>query len=282
MWSTIVFPIILATVKVIVYMYFVAVVSSIENVFLADVEASFSLHSADKTNKTTLAPSSPPIPLNYMHIYNIIAFLWTQLFISDVIQMVIAGTFTTWYWTFKKTEVPPFPLAASLKTTLKYHLGTAALGSLTINICLIPRIFLSLCLIKESCFRYTVSYMEKFLRQFNRNAYIVCAMHGKSLRSSGSSAYEIILPNLWHYFGLNAMAGIFFGVSKILIVIGSAIIAIACFDVTCLSSVDFLFVILITWLPRAFLVASSFFSVYSMAVDTLTLCCCEYDSAIFI
>lgn len=172
MWSTILFPIIPAAVKIIGFMYFLDVAAKITSAMQSDIEATLPPESTDDIK----APPYRPIPLTYLHIYNAIAFVWTQFFISDVIQMTMAGTFTTWYWTFKKAEVPPFQSGSALKTTLKYHLGTVALGSLTINICLIPRVFLSLCLIKESCFRYTVSYIERFLRQFNHNAYILCAI----------------------------------------------------------------------------------------------------------
>lgn len=263
-----IFPIIAIVLKMAVVIYSSVLGASLVEEILSHRSNQFNFHSANQI--VHLATAHSEAHWTYaMLIFSFIAFVWTQLIISGVIQMAVAGTVSTWYWTANKTEMPTFPLATSLKTTLKYHLGTIALGSLTINLCQIPRVFLSICMNEESCFRYTVSYLEKFLRQFNRNAYIVCAMHGKPLRSSGTKAYKIILPNFLHYFGLNLMAGTLFVTSKLLLVIGTVVVgylSVGNPNVAMYSLVIY----------GAYFTASSFFSVYSMAVDTLTLCFCEY------
>lgn len=245
LWSTIIFPIIPAILKYAVLIYYILVGVNLKN-----------------ENKLNNAQNRDV--LIYLKIYNFIAFLWTQFFISGVIQMTVAGTFTTWYWTFKKTEMPPLPLRAAFKTAIRYHLGTIALGSLTINIFLVPRLILSICSSKISCFRHCVSYLEKFLRQFDRIAYVMCARHGKPLCPSGSSAYELILPNFVHYFSLNLMADIFFGMSKLLLIIGTAVVVYFSFEEPDIH---------VYWfgIAAAYFIISSFFSVYSMAADALTL-----------
>lgn len=247
MWSTIIFATLPAIIKFLVFLYYFVVGDCVTS------------------SSTALPKPNTHNHFTFMQIYNFLALLWTQFFISGIIQMVVASTFTTWYWTFKKSELPPVPLRAAIKATFKYHLGTIALGSLTINIFLIPRVILSILTSKVVYCRWTVSYLEKFLRQFNRNAYIICAMQGKSLCSSGSKAYELILPNFVHYFSLNLMAGIFFVISKFVLIFGAA--AIICLTFDDLRAGGYTFGII-----AAYLIANSFFSVYSMAVDTMTLC----------
>merc|ERR1711862_467112 len=68
----------------------------------------------------------------YMQIYNLFGLLWMLFFFSAMGEMVLAGAFASWYWTFNKNDTPSLPLLSSIGRVLRYHLGTLAFGSLII------------------------------------------------------------------------------------------------------------------------------------------------------
>ena len=44
--------------------------------------------------------------VDYLHAFNIFGIFWWLFFVSALGQMILAGTFATWYWTFNKSDVP--------------------------------------------------------------------------------------------------------------------------------------------------------------------------------
>lgn len=138
-----------------------------------------------------------------------------MFFISAFGEMVLAATFATWYWTFHKSDVPFFTLTVGLGRTVRYHLGTLAFGSLIIAICRMIRVGLEyldhklkkydnafvraiLCCMK--CFFWC---LEKFLKFINKNAYIMCAIHGKNFCGSAKDAFNLLMRNLLRVFALD-------------------------------------------------------------------------------
>jgi len=57
--------------------------------------------------------------VDYLHAFNIFAIFWGLFFVSALGQMVLAGTFATWYWTFNKSDVPFFTVTASIGRTFR-------------------------------------------------------------------------------------------------------------------------------------------------------------------
>lgn len=150
-----------------------------------------------------------------MQIVNIVGFFWTVFFISAFGEMVLAMTFATWYWSFRKSNVPFFTLTLGLYRTVRYHLGTLAFGSLIITICRIIRLLLEyldqklkkydnvvtrsiLCCMK--CFFWC---LEKFLKFLNKNAYIMCAIHGKNFCGSAKDAFNLLMRNFLRVIALD-------------------------------------------------------------------------------
>ncbi|KOB67587.1 Choline transporter-like protein 4, partial [Operophtera brumata] len=125
-------------------------------------------------------------------IVNLLGFFWMMFFISGVSDMMLASTFSTWYWTFKKKDLPFFTLTSGIFRTIRFHLGTVAFGALIIAIVRVIRVILEyidhkikkfdnpftrciMCFCKCFCW-----CLENFLKFINKNAYIMCAVHGKS------------------------------------------------------------------------------------------------------
>lgn len=136
--------------------------------------------------------------------FNIIACVWDLFFISALSEITLAGTFCTWYWTYDKVNVPYYIVVISAARSTIYHAGTAAFGALLITICTILRIITNKhtsgqCGLCGLCLRCFFAWLTDLLERFNRNAYIMCALHGKGLCASAIDAYKLILRNLLRY-----------------------------------------------------------------------------------
>ncbi|XP_055696099.1 choline transporter-like 2 isoform X2 [Lutzomyia longipalpis] len=230
---------------------------------------------------------SPKI-VGYFHGVNVVGFFWLLFFVSAFNEMVLASAFSTWYWTFHKSDVPFFNVTISMGRTIRYHLGTLAFGSLIITICRIIRCILEyidhklkkfdnevtraiLCCCK--CFFWC---LEKFLKFLNRNAYIMCAIHGKNFCSSARDAFNLLMRNFLRVITLDKVTDFLFFMAKVLIAAGMGV-ATHYFLKSPHSTLDlnYTFVPVIIVAVGSYLIASIFFSVYSMAVDTLFLCFLE-------
>lgn len=190
-------------------------------------------------------------------------------------QMIVIGAFTTWYWTYNKSKVPFFTLASSAVRAFRYHIGTIALGSPIILICSgicsllgigIARSGCGLCM----CFRCCccLGRFKEFLRRFNRNAYIMCSMHGNEFCTSAVDAYHLIFRNWSAYNSTDFVLGLVFFVSQILLACATG--AFVYFHYSVHSIMPILCLIF-----GAFYVFQQFFAVCSIAVDTLLLCARE-------
>ncbi|XP_073818693.1 choline transporter-like 2 [Musca autumnalis] len=226
--------------------------------------------------------------VNWFIVFNVFGYLWLTFFIDGFSDMVLACTFATWYWTFKKKDVPFFTLTKSIFQTTFYHLGTLAFGSLILAICRLIRLILEyidrklkkydnaltraiLCCMK--CFFWL---LESFLRFLSKNAYIMCAIHGKNFCSSAKDAFNLTMRNFLRVVTLDKVTDFLFFMSKLLIT-GAAGVATYFFLLNNPSIVQLHYNAVPTAIVAilAFLITTVFFSVYSMAVDTLFLCFLE-------
>jgi choline transporter-like protein 2/4/5 len=58
-------------------------------------------------------------------LFNLFMFFWVQSFIVAMSQMILAGSFATWYWSKAHARCA---LLVSIKDTFVYHLGSVAFG----------------------------------------------------------------------------------------------------------------------------------------------------------
>lgn len=58
--------------------------------------------------------------LQYLHIYNVVAFLWCVNFVIALGQCTLAGAFASYYWAFEKpSDIPMFPLFGGFIRSLR-------------------------------------------------------------------------------------------------------------------------------------------------------------------
>lgn len=66
--------------------------------------------------------------------YMLFVLLWTAQFIVAVGQITLALAVSTWYFTRDKGAIGSGTLCRAMNVTTRYHLGTAAFGSLIIAV----------------------------------------------------------------------------------------------------------------------------------------------------
>ncbi|XP_039745477.1 choline transporter-like 2 [Pararge aegeria] len=240
----------------------------------------------------TIEDSEIQSGLVYLKLANLFGFYWTRAFVSGVTDMIFACTFSMWYWTLNKKDLPFFSLTSGIHKTFRYHLGTVAVGSLIISIVQIIKFIVNqlskktnigkfipkwtTCLCK--CF---FDYVEKALKFINKNAYIMCAIRGDNFFKSASHAFSLLMRNIVRVVVLDKVVDFVFLLSKLLMSIGVG------FAVYYLLEWDYLYehtkverlnynsVPALVLGIATYLVCTIFFDVYAMAIDTLFLCFLE-------
>ena len=232
---------------------------------------------------------------SWMQLVNVFGLLWGTFFCAALGELVLARVFAEWYWSQAHLARPAAcsVLAASLATAASYHLGTVAFGSLIIAAIRLVRILLEY--VAEKCRKYTndltkcllcccrccLYCLEKFMRFVNRNAYIICAVKGTNFCTSAKTAFNLITRNLVRVVVLDSVVDflLFLGKLIIAVVTGTASYLVFAGQVPDLQDrlprLNYFFTPVIFIVVGSYVIASSFFSVYSMAVDTLFLCFLE-------
>lgn len=196
--------------------------------------------------------------------------------------MILAATFATWYWTFRKANLPFFTLTIGIARTFRYHLGTVAFGSLIIAICRMIRVTLEF--IHQKLKKYDNSFtkailcclkcffwcLEKFLQFINKNTYIMCAIHGKNFCRSAKDSFNLLMRNVLRVVALDKVTDFLFFLAKVLVTMGMG--AVTYFYAEQNKELNYSLVPTIIVMIGTYLIATVFFGVYSMAVDTLFLC----------
>ena len=210
--------------------------------------------------------------------------------------MTLAGAFASWYSAFDKSkDVPMFPLAASFWRCLRYHLGTLAFGSLIIAIVQMIRIMLEYVDRKlknnenevtkfiMKCLKCFFWCLEKFLKFINRNAYIMCAVHGRHFCASAKKAFMLILENCVRAVVLDKVVDFLLFIGKIAVIGGMGVLSFyyysgkfnAWLPEGWTVTLHYYWAPVIIIILATYFVTCCFFSVYAMAVDTLFLCFLE-------
>ena len=205
----------------------------------------------------------------------------------------LAGVYARYYWDRKGLGVPCSSLCASLFRALIFHLGTIAFGSLIIAIVKLIRGILEYFeeKVKERtgtiarclycCCRCCLFCLEKFLKFLNRNAYIITAIYGTGFLTSARRAFKIIISNPLRLLVIDKVCVFLIFIGKLCITTGIGILAFFFFTHRIsqaekyVPELHYYFIPLLLIVIGTYVVATCFFSVYSMAVDTLFICALE-------
>jgi len=232
--------------------------------------------------------------ISWQQFVNLFGLYWGVFFCTAFGEMVLAGVFATWYWTEDKNHLPGCVLGTSMWNATVYHLGTVAFGSLIISIIRMIRTIveyiekktkrwnnndLAKCVI---CFcKCCLWCLEKFMRFINRNAYIMCAVKGTNFCKSAAAAFNLIMRNLVRVVVLDSVVDFLLFLGKLLITIVSGSVSYLVFAgyfpeiIGEIATLNYFYTPVACIVVGSYFIASSFFGVYGMAVDTLFLCFLE-------
>eukprot|EP00238_Polyblepharides_amylifera_P011393 CAMPEP_0196575494 /NCGR_PEP_ID=MMETSP1081-20130531/4961_1 /TAXON_ID=36882 /ORGANISM="Pyramimonas amylifera, Strain CCMP720" /LENGTH=668 /DNA_ID=CAMNT_0041893815 /DNA_START=86 /DNA_END=2092 /DNA_ORIENTATION=- len=234
--------------------------------------------------------------LRYMMMYHLFGYLWCMQFIEGFGLMVIAGAVATFYWTRGDTSKMPFsPVLSSARRTLRYHLGSIAVGSFIVAVIQFVRLVLEYVDRKTKelqegnpvlkffmyCIKCCMWYLEKVMKFINRNAYILVAVKGTSYCSSALRAVKLILSNALRLAAVNTVGDALTWLGKVVVALGAGMLMFLLSDADIYTDPESKWYLSSPLLPIllsmliAFFIASIFFQVYEMAVDTILLSFCE-------
>lgn len=203
-------------------------------------------------------------------------------------QCVLAGAFASWYWAWDKKDVPTLPLLNSVGRTLRYHTGSLAFGSLIIAIIQIIRAALEYLEYKLTghgrepgpvarfmlkCLKCCFWCLEKFMKFLNKNAYIEIAVYGKNFCTSAKNAFFLLMRNILRVAVLDKVTDFLLFIGKLTITIGAGIASFQFFKSE--NNLNYYQAPVIIIVIGAWFVATAFFGVYEMAINTVFLCFLE-------
>ncbi|XP_069121444.1 choline transporter-like protein 2 [Argopecten irradians] len=229
-----------------------------------------------------------------MQVFMLFMFLWLNNFVIAFGQMVLAGSFASYYWAFEKPkDIPHFPITGSIWRALRYHTGSLAFGSLILAIVQFIRIVLEYLdhKLKDSenrlakffvkCLKCCFWCLEKCVKFLNRNAYIIVAVYGKNFCSAAKDAFFLILRNVVRAVVLDKLTDYVLFLSKLVVTAGVGVGSYFWFQGKInffsgyVPTLNFYITPIVIVIIGTFLITCAFFSVYTMAVDTLFLCFLE-------
>lgn len=231
-----------------------------------------------------------------LQIYGVLGLFWTVNWVLALGQCVLAGAFASFYWAFHKPkDIPTFPLSSAFIRTLRYHTGSLAFGALILTLVQIARVILEYidhklrgsqnpvarCII--CCFKCCLWCLEKFIKFLNRNAYIMIAIYGKNFCVSAKNAFKLLMRNVVRVVVLDKVTDLLLFFGKLLVVGGVGVLSFFFFSGRIKGlgkdfenpNLNYYWLPIMTSIMGAYVIASGFFSVFGMCVDTLFLCFLE-------
>jgi len=211
-------------------------------------------------------------------------FFWSGQFILAMGEIVFAMAVAKWYFARDKSRIGNLTVISSVATSMWYHSGTAAFGSLIIAIIKMIRAFLAYLQRKADemnssiakailcCCQCCFLCLEKCMKFINKNAYIQTAIFGSGFCTSAKEAFFLILRNAARIAAISYVSGGVVFVGRIFITAlttGLSYFAIDHYIGDDLHSEisPLFFIALISWQ-----IAGMFMSVYDMGIATILQC----------
>ncbi|XP_051126345.1 choline transporter protein 1-like [Andrographis paniculata] len=230
-------------------------------------------------------------------VFHLFGAYWaTQFFIASS-STVIAGSVASYYWTRGQVspKIPFLPVFASMKRLARYSLGSVALGSLIVsfvesirfileglrrrlkNVDSMPQSWIEKAMYRTSqgCLKCIVC----IIKSVNRNAYIMIAITGKGFCRASEIATDLIMSNILRIGKVNVIGDAILFLGKLCVSLTSEIFAFLMLDTYKYKSSHNkisspLFPALVCWC-FGYIVATLFFGVVEMSVDTIILSFCQ-------
>ncbi|CAI8593106.1 unnamed protein product [Vicia faba] len=230
-------------------------------------------------------------------LFHLFGCYWVTQFLISCSSTVIAGSVASYYWGRGETspEIPFISVFSSMKRLIRYSLGSLALGSLTVSFVESIRFLLESIRRKlkvsghepDNWFgkaayqssRFFLMCIEWTIKSFNRNAYIMIAITGKSFFSASSIATNLIKNNILRIGRVNVIGDVILFLGKLCVSLWSAACAFLMLDAHKYKSAHNkisspFFPVMVCW-AFGYIVATLFFGVIEMSIDTIILSFCQ-------
>ena len=223
----------------------------------------------------------------YIHLIHIVSLQF--LFISNIIDSTFLFFFpyksvAKWYFTRDKKQINSATVLSSVSTTLWYHVGTAAFGSLIIAIIQLIRAIITKLQKKAKqmdskcaqailcCCQCCVFCFEKCMKFINKNAYIQTAIFGTSFCTSAKQAFFLILRNALRIGSIGYVSTLVVFMGKIFISITTTGLIYMAMDDAIEEEVHSLYGPVIFAFLISYFVADMFMDVFDMSTSTILQC----------
>ncbi len=215
--------------------------------------------------------------------------LWSHTFVHACGQLSIAGSVSEWYFDKAPGSGSVF---AAMRRALRFHVGTAAFGSLIVTLVEVLRCVISFYvnrtkrLNKHSvafkflscCANCCMLLLERIAHFASEMAYIQTAMHGTNFCASASNSFNLVSRNSMNILALTGVSGAIMLIGKLLIAFGTTLASLFIFnrggnifqDTTQFTSIPCLVVFVLSYV-----IASFFLGVFESCVDTIFQCFSE-------
>ncbi|RHY36183.1 hypothetical protein DYB25_012681, partial [Aphanomyces astaci] len=294
-------PVVQTIKLLILFVYFVVsclYIASCGNISLADLRGAFSRHDG-KAHVQAIQAAVPALATEYGNgttqgsnwmkacfAYNLFGIFWTQQLIEAVTVCTIAGAIARFYWC-DSTDQLRFAVVKSYGHSFRYHFGSLVFGSAVVAVVQFFRVALeyvdhqtkhtqkySVVKVVTCCCRTCLWCLHTFIKFVSRNGYIVIAMKGSSFCVAVVDSFHLVTANLLRIGTLSIVAAFVMVMGKVLISVGCTMLV---FWYMTAQTVDVSspFPPLVVTLILSYSVASLFFSVFEIAIDTILLSICE-------
>jgi len=177
----------------------------------------------------------------YIYIHGF-ALLWNIAFLLGVSHFLLACSTAIWYFNRQDIERPN-PLLRSIWWLFRYHLGSVAFGSLLLALVWAIQILVTylhqklkginnaqLAQFVMKCLLCLSDCLERFIKFFNKHAYIEIALRSKNFCTSAMNGMQVVLNNflrfgVLHGLGHVVMTFVVFFMTFVGVMIGYAIIS---------------------------------------------------------
>ncbi|KAI9204340.1 plasma-membrane choline transporter-domain-containing protein [Polychytrium aggregatum] len=229
-----------------------------------------------------------PQMTTYLEWFHLFGFFWTWSFMAGFQILSLAGAFATYYWTLDKKTLTSIPLLKSIYRTLRYHMGSIAIGSLLIALVQILRC-LTFYLQKTAktahnqaanyilaCLQCVLLTIQKILQFINKRAYIHIAVWGDSFCKAAGSAMGLLIRNALRTAAIGFVTEFVLFLSAAAVSVGTGFLAYVVLSWQSANiHVNFLLTPVIFIGVEALVVALLFLSVYSTGITTIFMCFLE-------
>ncbi|KAK3528294.1 hypothetical protein QTP86_030754, partial [Hemibagrus guttatus] len=231
----------------------------------------------------------------YLQIYNLLACLWCLHFIITLGQCTLAKTFSTYYWSLSKPQnTRRSTVFTSLFKMLRYHTGSMAFGAVFVTMFQGVRVVLEyledltkggqrcccVCFPLKPLLKFCFCALNKVIKYFNRNTYIMMVIYGDNYCLAAKNTCMLWGRNKDRVVIVERITDMLLFFGRLLVVGAIGVLAFCFFNGDIRVSADVFQPDLMNyrWLPiivmmvGSYFIAQGCFSVYSMGVDTFTIC----------